>query len=180
MPVQNRKRLISAGVAVLAVAALAGCEENTYRGNDRAAEKAPKEPAAEVVDAGKAIREADPGQVFPLPIGRDEASKVVSDAEICTFRMTSSDFPEVIIAKGVEGQGDAKAVMKVNGKLFELTPSGSQEDEIVLEADGVRASIEPEDGDEDPREAALHFKVEGAEELGYWGYYSCAPDDTNS
>lgn len=166
--------------ALLVCAALAGCEENTYRGNDRSAEEVPKEPAAEMTDAATAVREADPAQVFPLPIGPDEASKAVTGNEICTFRMTSSDFPVLIFARNEGADGEGKAVMKVNGKLFELTPAGTSPERIAFEADGVRAAVEPEDGDAATREAALHFKIDGAEELGFWGYYGCGTHETGS
>lgn len=167
--------------ALLVAGALGGCEENTYRGNDRSAEEVPETPPADVADAGAAVKEADPGQVYPLPMGRDEFTKVVSSEDACSFRMTSSDFPVLVLTKGSGSEDGAKAVMKANGKLFELTPASSSNDEIALNADGVRASVTPEKGDDDElREATLHFQVEGAEELGFRGYYSCAPDDTNS
>ncbi|MFD0986362.1 DUF6692 family protein [Methyloligella solikamskensis] len=159
--------------ALLVAGALGGCEENTYRGNDRSAEEVPESPPAELADAATAVKEADPAQVYPLPMGRDEFTKVVSSDEACSFRMTSSDFPVLVLTTGGEGEDGAKAVMKANGKLFELTPATSSKDKIALKADGVRASVTPAKGDDGLREATLHFQVDGAEELGFRGYFSC-------
>jgi len=172
-------------LALLSATALAGCEENTYRGNDRAAEEAEPAPAADVADAGKAVREADPGQVFPLPMTRDEYTKVVSGDGTCSFRMTSSDFPVLVFTRSDDAAGVGKAVMKVNGKLFELSSAGSSSDKILFAADGVRASVAPEDGEAESGEvesgeAALHFEVDGGEELGYWGYFGCGTNETGS
>ncbi|XSG83311.1 MAG: DUF6692 family protein [Methyloligella sp. ZOD6] len=180
MAIERANKPVSLAVALLMAVALGGCNENTHRGNDRSAEDVPADPAAEVADATAAVREADPAQVFPLPMGPDEFTKVVSKDGACSFSMTSSDFPVLVLVMGEDGEDGGKAVMKVNGRLFELKPEGSPSDEIVLQADGVRASVVPEDGGEGSREAALHFQVDGAEELGFWGYYNCGPEGSRS
>ncbi|ODA67415.1 hypothetical protein A7A08_01447 [Methyloligella halotolerans] len=174
MPLKTLAKATTLVAALLVAAALGGCEENTYRGNDRSAAEVPDTPPADVADAATAVKEADPAQVYPLPMGRDEFTKVVSSNEACSFRMTSSDFPVLVLTTGSEGEDGAKAVMKANGKLFELTPADSSEDGIALRADGVRASVTPDEGDDDKlREATLRFQVEGAEELGFRGYFGC-------
>lgn len=177
MAMRRCLKVITLAGAMLAAMALGACEENTYPGNDRSAEDVPKEPVAELSDAPTAVREADPSHVYPLPMARDEFTKVVTAEHACSFRMTSSDFPVLVFVTRDDGHEGGKGVMKVNGKLFELSlaePAARRSsDEVVLEAEGVRAAVVPEEGDETSREAALRFKVDGAAERGYWGYLDC-------
>ncbi|GFO81429.1 MAG: hypothetical protein A49_10560 [Methyloceanibacter sp.] len=75
--------------------------------------------------------------------------------------------------------------MKLNGKLVELQAGGRGGQDVVggatmMQAEGLRAIIKPdhESGEvkgngERRREGALLFKIEGADEVGFWGFYSC-------
>ena len=163
---------------------LGGCAENTAPGNDRAAEDAPPSAAADLVPASKAVREAEVSAVYPETMTEKEVRKTVR-GRICRFTYTGVGDPVLAVEVPKAGAQPGRGVMKLNGKLVELQgESGEGQDmlagETVMQADGLRAAVAPDqesteaiDNAKQRREAALRFKVEGAEEVGFWGFYTC-------
>jgi hypothetical protein len=153
---------------------MSGCAENEFPGNDRAAEEVAPKPAADVAPAEDAVRQADLASTYPHTMSAKEYGKVVG-GRTCRFSYTSVGDPVLVMASAGDDSAPAPAVMKLNGKLFELKAKSDGKGGVAR-AGGVMAAVTPDDDhatNGGPREAEFVFRIEGAEEVGYWGYYTC-------
>lgn len=169
---------------MFALLVMGGCAENTAPGNDRAAEYASPPAAADVASASEAVKQANLASVYPETMTTQEIGKVVRGRS-CQFTYTGVGDPVLVIEVDKSGADPGRGVMKLNGKLVELrAATGRGQDLLVgttiMEADGIRSIVRPnqervesEGKGTQRREASLRFEIDGVEEIGFWGFYTC-------
>jgi len=144
-------------------------------------EKPPmKGPAPVVVGAKEAVQLPDIPTIDPQTLDEAEVRKVLGAGPYCSFAYTAESSP--ITAFGDPGQGAAagKGMVKIHGRLVELSAQRAEAGTIGLIAEGMKLDInivEPSGQDDmnatERREADMHFELEQGLRVGYRGWYSC-------
>ncbi|WP_052464168.1 MULTISPECIES: DUF6692 family protein [Methyloceanibacter] len=164
-------RAFLTGMTVV-VLALSGCAENEHPGNDRGADRAKDKPVADVVSAEEAVRLADVSSTYPQTMPEEEYAKVVS-GPTCRFSYTRVGDPVLVVETSGADTSQSPAVMKLHGKLFKLQAKRST-GTTRANGEGIAAAVTPDGEGEELRNAELRFRIQGAGEIGYWGYYACS------
>lgn len=134
-------------------------------------------PPAEEMPASEAVRSADLATTDLESITRAELQQVFGTSTVCRFSYAAEG--SVVAAAAAPGAGDSRGWIKLHGRLVPMTvrypstPSGGFE----LSGDQVNVSATPSsEGDAGRvREADARLRVGGGLEVGYSGFYSCAP-----
>ncbi|WP_417525215.1 DUF6692 family protein [Marinovum sp.] len=124
--------------------------------------RAPEEPAP-VASVEEALAEVDLPSLDAEALTEEEVATVLGDDSPCRFLRTIES--PAVLAVSAGGQA---AVMKLNGKLIELSADGTN----GFTADGVAMRVRPAEGA--PEDAAdLIFDLEKGHTVGYRGIYRC-------
>ncbi|MCJ8518538.1 hypothetical protein ABID21_001139 [Pseudorhizobium tarimense] len=131
------------------------------------------EEVARVVPGEEAIAGADIPTLDPATMVDAEMAKVLGQPTKCTFRYTSAGKP-VFALNGTPDNSATTAVVKVNGHLVELRPSGG-DGNLVFGSGPVVVSLSVPGGDPEGKvDAAMSFTVDDTLRVGYKGYFQCA------
>lgn len=139
-------------------------------------------PLPEVVSGREAINSPDIASIDPQTLDQSEVDKVLGPGPFCNFAYTAESPPVVAIKHDGES-GLARGVVKIHGKLVQL----SSEPMAGYSALGAGASLAADninvvvalgkDGDVEPNGekaiADLHFELAQGLKVGYRGWYTC-------
>ena len=146
---------------------VAACPDNSAPGNDREADLAPADPAAEGSSVGAAIEGVATELLFPQPWTDADLEYVPAAGVRCLYRFTTVGLP--VLAYG------STAVLKLNGKLLSLPATG----EGRFSAAGLTVTVRPLDAETSDGESfATEFVLrlpDAPDELGYHGFSVCEP-----
>lgn len=142
----------------------------------------PEESMPEIVSATEAVESPDIPTIDPSTMDESEIEKVIPTGPRCSFAYTAASPP--IFAASVGSNATAQGVIKLHGRLVELTAQGIKDLDAlatgaVFTAGPVQFDVKPEmekgntqDGKQRwPAEA--HFKLRNELKVGYGGWYTC-------
>lgn len=140
-------------------------------------------PLPEVVSARDAIRRPDIPSIDPQSLDQAEVEKVLGSGPYCTFVYTAESPPVVAIKHDGES-GGAKGVIKIHGKLVQLSsdpipgysalrkgPSLAADSIKVNVALGEDGAVQGPSGEKST--ANLEFSLDQGLKVGYRGWYTC-------
>lgn len=178
---------------ILAAAALpllaAACDSNTAPAREPDATLSNAEDGAPVVPADKAVESAKIATTDPAAMSRAEVDKVLPAGPGCGFALTSGTDPVLVVRAPNAGGVTARGVMKIHGRLIELTSEeaggyASLIDGVALNAGGVTVQVAPLE--ETPpseatetRQADMTLTLEQGLNAGFRGYYTCEGQGTD-
>jgi hypothetical protein len=167
-----------------ALALLPGCSENEAPDEELHPVKALD--IARIMPAKEALAGAHVPTLDPATMHEADIRKALKTGPRCDFRYTTNGKPVLAISHSGETAGSA--VVKLNGQLVMLTPgstggSGEQFTPLVMVADPVRVTVNPEQREEvgdranvRRREANMIFEIAQSLRVGYRGYLDCTPE----
>ncbi|MEH6389191.1 MULTISPECIES: hypothetical protein [Pseudomonas] len=141
-------------------------------------------PPPEVVGAQQAVNSPDIPTIDPQTMQRAEIEKVLGDGPYCQYRYTAES-PPVLAASNAAKNERYRAVMKIHGRLVELSADQNPGYEnlnkgLAFTAQGLEMKVFP-DGEGQAESAKpgervateLHFSLEQGLSIGYLGWYEC-------
>ncbi|RAH96221.1 DUF305 domain-containing protein [Acuticoccus sediminis] len=139
------------------------------------------EPLPEVVPAEEAVESPVVAAMDPAPLQDADVEKVLGAGAACRFHRSAEADP-ILVA--VPGQGGARGVMKLNGKLVELASETGGLDGFangtMLSAGPIHMRVMPvagaeteTEGDMASRKADLVFQLDQGLTVGYRGLLNC-------
>lgn len=143
-----------------------------------------RSPLPEVVSGREAINSPDIASIDPQTLDQSEVDKVLGSGPFCNFAYTAESPPVVAIKHDGES-GLAKGVVKIHGKLVQLSSEpmagfSALASGATLAADTVHVVVAlDKDGNAKPNgeraKADLHFELAQGLKVGYRGWYTCEP-----
>ncbi len=141
-----------------------------------------RSPLPEVVSGREAINSPDIASIDPQTLDQSEVDKVLGSGPFCNFAYTAESPPVVAIKHDGES-GLAKGVVKIHGKLVQLSSEplagfSALGSGATLTADNINVVVAlGKDGDVEPNGekaiADLHFELAQGLKVGYRGWYTC-------
>ncbi|MFN3573294.1 MAG: DUF6692 family protein [Phenylobacterium sp.] len=171
-------------LAAAALPLLAGaCDRNTAPAREPDAALSKAEDGAPLVPADQAVESAEIATTDPSALNQAEIDKVLAPGPGCGFSLTRGTDPVLVIRAPNTGGVTARGVMKIHGRLIELTAQeaggyASLIDGAALSAGGVTAQVAPVEATA-PSEAAktrqadLTLTLDQGLNAGFRGYYTC-------
>lgn len=146
-----------------------------------------KEPMPKIVSATEAIESPDIPAIDPATMDESEIEQVVPPGPHCSFAYTAAGSP--VFAAGIGPGATAQGVIKLHGRLVELTAQGVKDLDAlaagaVFTAGPVQFDVKPEMKEghtQDGKQrwlAEAHFTLRNELNVGYVGWYTC--NDENS
>ncbi|MBX7271808.1 MULTISPECIES: DUF6692 family protein [Pseudomonadaceae] len=140
-------------------------------------------PLPEVVSARDAIGSPDIPSIDPQTLDQAEVDKVLGSGPYCTFVYTAESPPVVAIKHDGES-GGAKGVIKIHGKLVQLSSEPTQGysalfggASLAAESINVNVALGKDGAVQKPTGeksiADLNFELDQGLMIGYRGWYAC-------
>ncbi len=144
------------------------------RSGDAAPRSVAEGPDPEVVPASEALASPNLSRLDPGGLDQAEIDKALPAGSRCNFAYTKGS-PPVLAGAVVEERDETLGVVKLHGRLVEVTSDSADLDEgATFTADGIRLTVRPEaEGGGAYRAATLEFELRQGLKVGYRGWYSC-------